>query len=149
MIFQPYLQTHIKMYFQIHVSYIFKAIVIQNYTWKILEHFAIPHPISNTNRNRPKKRRPRWLLRRSRKKVLKIYHRAIGFGYNSASVLYCRDSTFYPYKIIIIKIYFWIRFLSVYQKSFKQMFQTSFEYKINVWICVLELWILKGYFVCS
>ena len=42
-------------------------------------------------------------------------------------------------------IYFWLRFIFVFQKSFKRMFKTVFCTKSKS-ICVLVLWIQKGYF---
>ena len=43
----------------------------------------------------------------------------------------------------IQNMYFWLRFIFVYQKSLKPVF----EYKITLLICVLVLWIYKGYCV--
>ena len=51
----------------------------------------------------------------------------------------------YPWSTFII--YFWLRFMFVYQKSLKQTFKTGFEYKITFWICGLVLGIHKGYYV--
>ena len=44
-------------------------------------------------------------------------------------------------------IFFPLRFIFVYQKSLKQTLKSVFENKIIFWICVLVLWIPKGYCV--
>jgi hypothetical protein len=42
----------------------------------------------------------------------------------------------------------WVGFIFVYQKSFyNERLKPVFEYKITFWICVLVLWMHKGYCV--
>ena len=42
---------------------------------------------------------------------------------------------------------FLTQIIFLYQKSLKRTFKLVFEYKITFWICVLVLWIHKGYCV--
>ena len=46
-----------------------------------------------------------------------------------------------------LNIYFWLSFTLIHHKPLKRTFKTGFWVKMTLWICVLVLWIHKGYSV--